>query len=202
MSHKIIKLTGLAIFLTISFLFVSESLIRSSSAMPDENGGVIAKAAILSAPEPASQGFPVRLQIPKIRVDAIIESVGLTSQGAVDVPKGPINTAWYNLGPRPGETGSAVITGHYGVWKNGTPTVFNNLSKLRKGDKVYVKDKKGTTLTFSVREIRKYDPSADAQDVFISNDGKAHLNLVTCEGLWNKASKSYPKRLVVFTDKE
>lgn len=170
--------------------------------MPDENGGVIAKAAILSAPEPASQGFPVRLQIPKIRVDAIIESVGLTSQGAVDVPKGPINTAWYNLGPRPGETGSAVITGHYGVWKNGTPTVFNNLSKLRKGDKVYVKDKKGTTLTFSVREIRKYDPSADAQDVFISNDGKAHLNLVTCEGLWNKASKSYPKRLVVFTDKE
>jgi hypothetical protein len=53
-----------------------------------------------------------------------------------------------------------------------------------------------------VREIKKYDPNANASDVFISGDGKAHLNLITCVGFWNKVSKSYPKRLVIFADKE
>ncbi|MFZ2299818.1 MAG: class F sortase [Candidatus Moraniibacteriota bacterium] len=53
-----------------------------------------------------------------------------------------------------------------------------------------------------VRESRSFDPDADALDVFSSDDGKAHLNLITCEGVWDKASKRYSKRLVVFTDKE
>lgn len=146
--------------------------------------------------------LPVRLKIPKINVNAFLEHVGLTQEGAVDIPKGPVNAAWFKLGPRPGEKGSAIITGHYGVWRNGTPTVFNNLYKLRKGDKVYVQDGKGTVTTFVVRESRTYGPKESAPDVFISNDGKAHLNLITCEGAWNKISKSYPRRLVVFTDKE
>jgi LPXTG-site transpeptidase (sortase) family protein len=118
------------------------------------------------------------------------------------VPKGHANAAWFNLGSRPGDDGSAVITGHYGIWKNGMPTVFNNLYKLRKGDKLYVKDKKGITVTFIVRELRTYSPDDDASDVFNSSDGRSHLNLITCQGAWNKVSKSYPKRLVVFTDKE
>lgn len=119
----------------------------------------------------------------------------------MDVPKGPNDVAWFNLGPRPGEIGSAVISGHYG-WKNNIPAVFDNLHKLRKGDKVYVEDKNGATITFVVRELRTYDQNEDASDVFGSSDGKAHLNLVTCTGTWNKAQKSYSKRLVVFTDKE
>jgi LPXTG-site transpeptidase (sortase) family protein len=147
-------------------------------------------------------GIPVRLKIPKINVDANIESVGLTSKGAVGVPKGLYSVAWFNRGPRPGDIGNAVITGHYGIWKNGTATVFNNLSKLKKGDKLYVKDEKGVSTTFVVREIRTYDPKAVAFDVFTSNDEKSHLNIITCGGAWNKATKSYPKRLVVFTDRE
>ncbi|MFA5022342.1 MAG: class F sortase [Patescibacteria group bacterium] len=147
-------------------------------------------------------GFPIRLKIPKINVDTALEHVGLTSQGAVDVPKDPANVAWYDLGPRPGQNGSAVITGHYGWWKDGRVGVFNNLSKLKKGDKVYVQDEKGVTTTFVVQEFRSYDQNADAWDVFGSSDGKSHLNLITCEGVWNEVFKSYTKRLVVFTDKE
>jgi hypothetical protein len=37
--------------------------------------------------------------------------------------------------------------------------------------------------------------------VFASNDGGAHLNLITCAGEWNKGKKSYSERLVVFADK-
>lgn len=146
--------------------------------------------------------LPSRLMIPKIKINTALESVGITREGAMGVPKGLANAAWFNLGPRPGDNGSAVIDGHYGFWKNGTLGVFNNLSKLRKGDKLYVKDKKGATITFIVREARTYGENDDATTVFTSSDGKAHLNLITCEGILDKISKSYPKRLVVFADKE
>lgn len=146
--------------------------------------------------------IPVRLKIPKINVDTALESVGLTPQGAVDVPKGPTNAGWFNLGPRPGEEGSSVIDGHFGWWKNGTAGVFNNLNKLHNGDKLYIEDENGETIAFVVREIRRFNPDEDASDIFTSNDGKAHLNLITCSGVWNKTQKTYSGRLIVFTDKE
>lgn len=149
-----------------------------------------------------SSGLPIRLVIPKIKVDINLEQVGITSQGAVGVAKSRANGAWFNLGPRPGASGNAVITGHFGYFKNGTVGVFNNLYKLKQGDKIYVEDDRGVMISFVVREIKKYDPKDEALDVFSSSDGKSHLNLITCEGFWDKASKSYSKRLVVFADKE
>jgi LPXTG-site transpeptidase (sortase) family protein len=119
----------------------------------------------------------------------------------MDVPKGPNEVAWFDLGPRPGENGSAVIAGHYG-WKNNVPAVFDDLHKLRKGDKIYFEDEKGAITTFVVREIRTYTKDEAAPDVFGSSDGKAHLNLVTCTGAWNEAEETRSERLVVFTDKE
>lgn len=119
----------------------------------------------------------------------------------MDAPKSPGNVAWFNLGQRPGEIGTAVIAGHYG-WSRGKGSVFNAVNTLRKGDRLYVQDDKGAILSFVVRESRLYDPKADASAVFGSSDGKAHLNLVTCEGVWESAAKSYSRRLVVFTDKE
>lgn len=145
--------------------------------------------------------LPVRIVIPRINVAADFEFVGLTDDGAMDVPKDPANVAWYNPGPRPGEAGSAVIAGHYGRWKNGKSSVFDNLHILRPGDKIYVTDDAGATIVFTVREARRYDPDADAGDVFGSSDGKAHLNLVTCEGVWDESTQEYSKRLVIFADK-
>lgn len=145
---------------------------------------------------------PLRLKIPKIKINTVLDSVGLTPQGAVGTPKGPATAAWFNFGPRPGDNGSAIITGHYGRWKSGEGSVFDNLNKLKRGDKLYVEYAKGVTVTFVVRASRTYDPNADAAEVFISNDGKSHLNLITCEGLWDKVTKSYSQRLVIFADKE
>ena len=147
-----------------------------------------------------SASLPVRLKIPKIKVDAAFEYLGLTPGGAMDVPKGPNNVAWFDLGSRPGDIGSAVVAGHYG-WKNNIPAVFDNLFQLKKGDKIYVIDEKGGTTTFVVTEIGIYDQNGDAANVFASNDGKAHLNLITCEGVWDVITKTRPNRLVIFTDK-
>ncbi|MDO8408207.1 MAG: class F sortase [bacterium] len=191
----VVVLPGLALFLSLLFYFIPQNSIQGGSA------SVIESAVALQKQEQASPELPVRLKIPSIHVDAPIEGAGLTSDGAMDVPKGPVKVAWFNLGPRPGETGSSVIAGHYG-WKYRKGSAFDNLHKLRKGDKIYIEDDKGVTISFVVRESRRYDPKADASDVFGSNDGKPHLNLITCEGVWDKVSKTYSKRLVVFTDKE
>ena len=115
----------------------------------------------------------------------------------MDVPKTATDTGWFKFGPRPGEKGSAVIAGHFDG-TNGEPGVFIDLNKLKKGDKLYIIDDKELTLTFTVRESRVYNPGY-AEEVFSSNDG-IHLNLVTCDGVWDGTKKSYSKRLVVFAD--
>lgn len=150
----------------------------------------------------SSFGIPVRLQIPDINIDALIIPVGITASGAMDVPKNPSDVAWFALGPQPGNIGSAVFSGHYGHWKTGDSSVFDDLNKLNPGDKIYVQDEKGTVATFVVRKSKIFDPQADASDIFVSSDGQAHLNLITCEGVWDSTQKTYSNRLVIFTDKE
>lgn len=144
-----------------------------------------------------SSGLPVRLTIPAINVNAEIEHVGVNTRGEMEVPSNTVDVGWFKIGPRPGEKGSAVISGHFDG-KDGKAGVFNNLHKLKKGDKIFMKDDKGKTTAFIVRESRIYN-SGYAEEVFSLNDS-AHLNLVTCDGVWDKNKKSYTKRLVVFTD--
>jgi len=191
----IVVLFGFVLFTALLLYFIPKNSIQDNSVLLIEN------VAAISNQEQASIGLPVRLKIPEIDVNSAVIFVGLTPDGAMDVPKGPSEVAWFNLGPRPGENGSAVIAGHYG-WKNNIPAVFDNLHKLRKGDQVSIEDEKGAITTFVVREIRTYGKDEIVSDVFGSNDGKAHLNLITCTGVWNKAEKSFSKRLIVFTDKE
>src|SRR5947209_11124825 len=82
-------------------------------------------------------GLPVRLRIPAIEVDAEVEQVGLTPDEAMDVPRDPHHVAWYNLGPRPGEWGNAVIDGHVDYHGIG-PVVFWRLHELQAGDELIV----------------------------------------------------------------
>lgn len=169
------------------------------SALASKDRGTVIAAVTTAARETVhSKGLLKRLKIPVINVDAAIEYVGLTAGGAMDVPKNANNVAWFNRGPRPGELGSAVIAGHRDSATDMT-SVFNELHELRKGDKVDVVEDNGRILAFVVREIREYDELANATEVFTTYDG-AHLNLVTCSGVWDRSKKSYSKRLVVFTD--
>jgi LPXTG-site transpeptidase (sortase) family protein len=170
---------------------------QNVSTVAIKPGKSIAKIEQPITPE---QGAPLRLSVPGINVDAAVMSVGLTSDGAMDIKKDPSEVAWYNLGPRPGSVGSAVIAGHYG-WENGKGSVFNELHTLKSGDVIFVQDDKGGVASFKVRESRSYDPNADATSIFRSDDGKSHLNLITCEGMWNSPLQTYSQRLVVFSDK-
>ena len=163
--------------------------------------------ASVSSTEPvqpySSIGKPVTLKIPVLGVEARIQGVGKTAGGAMGSPQG-INqfreAAWYKLGPRPGQEGSAVLAGHLdnAIALKG---VFYDLDKLGVGDSIIVGAEDGTEVVFRVTGKQIYDHKNDTVDeVFTSADGKAHLNLVTCDGTWVQSERSYTERLVVFSD--
>ncbi len=66
---------------------------------------------------------PVKIKVPKIDIEADIESVALDDHGRMDVPQNVLNVAWYNLGVKPGQKGNAVFAGHYDK-PDGSPAVF------------------------------------------------------------------------------
>lgn len=142
-------------------------------------------------------GIPVGILIPEIDVRADIQSVGVNTKGEMDVPTNAYDVGWFSFGSRPGEVGSAVVAGHADT-KNGQMGVFANLNMLTEGSIIYIEDDKGEMHIFIVREIRILAPGF-AEEVFNKND-IPHLNLVTCDGVWNNNKMSYDKRLVVYAD--
>ncbi len=190
-----------AILLVLSFSlgFISHSILQNANLSYPRS--LVANVSALFERGGDDAHTPIRLRIPRINVDSAVEQVGLTSSWTMEAPKIPADTGWFSMGPRPGEIGNAVIAGHYG-WKDGIPAAFDDLHALAKGDELFVQDKNGTIIIFVVRRVLLYSENEDASAIFGSNDGKAHLNLITCEGIWNKASKSYSDRRVVFADRE
>lgn len=187
-----------------AFFLLWIGLLRIDGVVSYEFGiqavGTIAPPA--QEPEEAVHvGVPRRIVIPSIAVDAAVEEVALTEDGAMDVPARPIDTAWYGLGPRPGEPGNAAIAGHVDDEK-GADAVFADLHKVKVGDRILVHDDEGATTAFVVRESRRYDADDEAREVFASNDGFSRLSVITCDGPWDKRAGQYAKRLVVFADKE
>ena len=133
----------------------------------------------------------------KIEVDAVIKDMSVTSDGVMEVPSNRIDIGWFSFGTRPGKTGSAVIGGHNRF--DSKSGVFVNLNQLEKGDVLSVVDAKGFSTSFVVRDMHIYDATDTNTGIFESQSG-VHLNLITCSGDWNPLTKSYTKRLVIFTD--
>lgn len=143
---------------------------------------------------------PLRLTIPAISLDASIEPLGVLPNGDLGTPtQDPWdNVGWYDLGPRPGEPGSAVIDGHLDR-PGGAPAIFWRLRELQTGDKVTVLDAHGKTLTFRVTHLAWYDAhTVPIQEIFGNGEGR-YLNLITCAGDWIPDQHQTTMRLVVYT---
>jgi len=135
-----------------------------------------------------------RLVIPRIGIDAIIQSVGRDSHGAMASPSSLDVVGWYRQGPSPGSVGDAVIAGHFGLPSQ--PAVFRNLHLLRPGDAVHVIWPDGRTAEFRVETADVVDAKAHPAGLF-ARSGPARLSLITCTGDWDQALASYTDRLIV-----
>ncbi len=146
--------------------------------------------------EPMSYATPMRLRIPDIYVDTNFVELGLQENGEVEVPEGYEEVGWYTKGPTPGELGPAVVLGHVDSYKG--PGVFLSLGQLRPGDYVYVDREDGTTATFRVTELERYDRSEFPKEKVYGNIDHAGLRLITCSGTFNRDAQEYNRVLVVY----
>ena len=195
----IISLCILLVSSSLTFIVLYLNTPRSASLDGADTKVAFVPPITHDAPSKVVVSAPVSVRIDSIDLVADVNPVGLTNVGDMDIDDDPQQAAWYKLGPKPGEEGSAVIAGHYG-WRDGVGSLFNNLNKLVKGDVISTVDENGQVKEFIVTRSALYAPNQDATDVFKSDDGKAHLNLVTCQGLWSDADRTYTERLVIFTD--
>jgi LPXTG-site transpeptidase (sortase) family protein len=159
-----------------------------------------ATSTVLPIGKTETASNPVRLIIPAIAIYAPVEWIGTQSNGELTTPtQNPWeDVGWYNLGPHPGERGSAVIDGHLDR-PGGYPAVFWRLRDLHVGDEVLVMNASGKTLRFKVIRIALYTPQeAPIQDIF-GNWGGTYLNLITCAGDWIPSQHQTNLRLVVYT---
>ncbi|KIL37714.1 hypothetical protein SD71_00640 [Cohnella kolymensis] len=138
---------------------------------------------------------PSAIYIPSLKIEADVISLGLTKDGAMDVPKNDDDVAWFAPGYRPGTPGHAVLAGH--VDSKTGPAVFYKLRELSKGDKIVLTDKHNKKLTFKVIATAKY-PYDDAPLEEIFGPSKSPLlNVITCTGAYSRSEGTHQERLVV-----
>ncbi|MCA1030810.1 class F sortase [Bacillus timonensis] len=144
--------------------------------------------------------IPTHLSIPSIGVEAIIEQVGLLSNGQMGVPDGTENVAWYKYGAKPGEPGNAVLAGHVDSKKG--PAVFFYLKTLKVGDEIIVTDKDNQIRTFNVTETVSYPRNDAPLDRIFGYTYRSQLILITCNGVYDRSTGEHSERLVVYADLE
>lgn len=127
---------------------------------------------------------------------APISLVGITVDGAMDVPKDPNIVGWYKNSPIGGETGNIVLAAHYD-WYNGVKGVFYRLSDVVVGGTIDLLGS-NSSHTYQVYEV-KYVPNNDTLAVLeaFRDTQNQELTLITCGGVWDNVTKSYDKRFLV-----
>lgn len=146
--------------------------------------------------EPLSGSDPVRLRIPDISVNTNFVPLGLQDNGEIETPEGYTEVGWYTNGPTPGEIGPSVVLGH--VDSHDGPGVFMYLGQLKEGDVVYVDRKDGTTATFRVTALERYNRDEFPTQKVYGDLPYAGIRLITCSGTYDYETLAYSRVLVVY----
>ncbi len=196
----VLFIIGIFIFSGAMGGFFGSNKNQLSTPAPQIAGETVSRNQEIENNTPQTQpALPKTFMIPKLNVNVPVEHVGMDSKGAMDVPKNADNVGWYKLGYKVGDKGSAVIAGHFDK-VDGSPAVFYNLSHLTPGDEILVKDENGKEYKYQVTKKASYNfDEVPLNEVFASSD-KARLNLITCEGVFDKSAKNYSKRTVVYSE--
>jgi sortase (surface protein transpeptidase) len=160
----------------------------------------VAPAAVAAKRLPSPAAPPIRLRIPAIGVSTTIVDEGLDASGALQVPPltdaGVHEVGWYDLGPTPGQVGSAVIVGHVDSYQ--AAGVFYDLGLLVPGNAVEVTLANGQTVHFTVTSVHEFSKAHfPATEVYGSEPYPA-LRLITCGGAFDAATGHYLSNIVAY----
>jgi len=122
--------------------------------------------------------------------------LGLTTDGALEVPPTAFPAGWFTGGPTPGELGPAVIAGHID-WVTG-PGVFLKLGDMKSGDLIEVTRSDRTEVVFRVTQVGQYPKDEFPTELVYGNINHAGLRLISCGGSYNRTVGHYEDNIVVF----
>jgi sortase (surface protein transpeptidase) len=172
---------------------VARAAALPSGAMPFPSGVVVAPPSPLTGEEVAA---PASLSIPAIGVRTGLLRLGLTARGTLQVPSSTSVAGWFTGSPRPGAVGSSIIAGHIDSYRG--PGVFFRLRLLRPGDRVYVRRSDGTLAAFRVYAEHMYLKDRFPTGLVYGPAPDAELRLITCGGVFDRATGSYLSNVVVY----
>ena len=170
-----------------------------SAAPPARTGPAAAAQAPASDFGPIMRpSAPVALRIPSIKLTTRgLVDLRLDDKGELEAPKDFQQAGWYAAGPTPGEFGPSVIAAH--VDSHLGPAVFYRLGALKKGAKVVVERKDGSTATFVVDRVKRYPKTQfPTSEVYADTGGRAELRLITCGGDIDQHSGHYLDNVVAY----
>lgn len=190
-----LKQTSITLVTGVAVIVFGSTLVHAVFYAPDSSTvetPQMAASVHINAPE-----NPARLRIPRLHIQAAVQYVGINGSGNMATPSNFTDVAWYKYGTVPGQMGSAVINGHV---DNGLALagVFKHLQDIQTGDDIYIDTKQGSSLHFVVERVVLYPYKDVPTDLVFNQKDAPRLNLITCDGNWVKAGKTYDKRLVVY----
>ena len=156
---------------------------------------VLGKDSAVAAAHVRRPAPPERITIRSVGLAAPVVAVHRVGDG-IGVPP-PGKAGWFDGGPRPGEPGRSVLTGHVDDLA-GRLVAFGRIAKVKDGAQVKVADATGRVRSYRVvgrAQVRK--SAFPASDVY-GPSGHSVLVLITCGGPWLGRKQGYRDNILVY----
>ena len=143
-------------------------------------------------------GLPKLLSIEKIGLEARVLQMGVLANGELATPANTSDTGWYTGSVKPGEMGAVLIDGHYSGRASGG--VFHNLHKLQAGDRITLAVGGEKQYVYEVRKTQQVPADQVDMKALLSpyTGAERGMNLITCGGKYNRESKTFVDRTIVY----
>ncbi|MGW4568112.1 class F sortase [Streptomyces sp. NPDC004561] len=154
-------------------------------------------ARALPPPRPLPRSRPTSVRIPSLGVDAPVTAVRLDGDRRLETPPvgRPKLVGWYEGGPTPGESGTAIAVGHRDTATG--PAVFAALAQLKPGKPIEARRADGRTAVYTVDRVKVFDKSGFPDKEVYSPARRPELRVLTCGGLFSRRT-GYTSNVVVF----
>jgi sortase (surface protein transpeptidase) len=187
-----------------SFMSLSPAVARAAPTVSGALSTTVAKVpgapveSIVNLTEQSSSASmpdPTGIDIPAIGVAAPVVPLGRNPDGSAEVPAGVTVAGWYDLGPKPGQLGPAVILGHVDALSG--PAVFFSLKHLVPGDVITVRDST-VLVSFAVQRVMTFTKDEFPTASVFGSTPDAELRLITCGGPFDRSIGHYKDNVVVY----
>ncbi|GGW49082.1 class F sortase [Streptomyces lucensis JCM 4490] len=148
-------------------------------------------------PRPLPRSRPTSLRIPSLGVDAPVTAIRLDGSRRLETPPvdRPQLVGWYEGGPTPGESGTAIAVGHRDTTKGAA--VFAGLAQIRPGRPIEARRADGRTAVYTVDRVQVFDKTGFPDEEVYGAARRPELRVITCGGLFSRRT-GYTSNVVVF----